>query len=292
MRLKLPQPLPRSDRHRLPLKAAQNKQTPRPPPACPSHVSFFWVTGLVAEQQALHFSLCFQKRQAPHCPTCTGKLWLAACSAKVCEAPTSNVSKTLPGSTFAVAAVPASLTLPSSEDSPEHFPVGEPSASVSAALEGIFSVALSSGLLGENPDNPPLCPRCPMPPAVGHEETSDSEELDDASDSEVRPLGTVAAGGGPLPASDPREAAKLLELSSADSSADAAADLLAEPSGSGSETIFDGDASSLTVAAGEVLPLVEELSASPSLEDIAAWPRKRSLRQQPSEQKKTTGEKW
>merc|ERR1712102_178982 len=99
-------PLPRLDRHRLPLNAAQNKQTPKPPPACPSQVSFFWVTGFVAEQEALHFSLCFQKRQAPHCPTCIGKLWLAACSAKVCRAPPSNVSTTLLESTFAVAAVP------------------------------------------------------------------------------------------------------------------------------------------------------------------------------------------
>ena len=140
MRQRLPVPLPRADRHRLPLKAAQNKQTPGPPPACPSHVSFFWVKGLVAEQEALHFSRCFQKWQAPHCPTCIGKLWSATCSAKVCETSTSNVSITLPesafavaASAFAVAAFPGSLTLPSSEDSPEHSAVGEPSASVSAA---------------------------------------------------------------------------------------------------------------------------------------------------------------
>ena len=203
--------------------------------------------------------------------TCIGKLWLAACSAKVCEAPTSNVSTTLlvstfavAASTFAVAAVPGSLTLPSSEDSPEHFPVKEPSASVSTALEGPFSVALGSGLL----------PRPSSSPSPAADEASDSEELDEASDSEVPSIVRVAATEGWGPASDSREAAELLALSSADSSADAAADLLAELSGSGSETISDGDAFSMTVAAAEELALGEELAASSSLEDIAAGPRR------------------
>ena len=83
MRRKLPAPLPKSDRHRRPLYAAQSKHTPQPFPADPSHVSFFRVTGFVAEQETLHFNLCFQKRQEPHVLTCIGKLWLAACSARV-----------------------------------------------------------------------------------------------------------------------------------------------------------------------------------------------------------------
>ena len=197
MRLSLPMPLPRSERHRLPLKAAQNKQTPRPPPACASHVSGFRVTGLVAEQAALNFSLCFQKRQASHVPTCIGKLWLAACSARVCVAPTSNVSENFLVGAFAVAAVPVSPTPPSSEDSPEHFPDKEPSAEVSAALEGVFSVALNSG---------PLWQLSPSPPPAAGEET-ESGDLHEGSDLEVPSLVRVAAADGALSASDPLEAA-------------------------------------------------------------------------------------
>ena len=118
-------------------------------PAAPSHVSFFRVTGFVAEQETLHFTLCFQKRQGPHVLTCIGKLWLAACSARVWEAPTSKVSTTLLGATFAVAADPGLLPLPSSEDCVESSPdeeaelLAEPSASDTAA----FAVAAGSGLL-------------------------------------------------------------------------------------------------------------------------------------------------
>jgi len=181
-------------------------------------------------------------------------LWLAACSAKVWEASPSKVSTTLLESTFAVAAVPGSLTLPSSEDSPEHFPVTEPSASVSAALEG------------------------PSSPSPSADEASCSEELDEASDSEVPSLVRVAATDGSVPALDLREAAELLALSSADSSADAAADLLAELSGSGSEGTSDRDACSMDVAAAEELALGEELaessSESSSLEDIATGPKR------------------
>ena len=256
MRQRLPVPLPSSDRHRLPLKAAQNKQTPIPPPACPSHVSFFWVTGFVAEQEALHFSLCFQKRQAPHCLTCIGKLWLAACSAKVCDLSTSKVSTTCLESTFAVAAVPGSLALPSSEDSLELFPVAEPSSSVSAALEGIFPVALVSGLLSSTSPSPS--------PAA--EEESGSGELDEVSESEEASLVTVAAAEGSLLASDSKEAAILLGLSSADSSSDAATDWLSEPSSAGSEEAF-----SVAVAAAEEPALGGELATSPSLDDMAPW---------------------
>ena len=64
---------------------------------------------------------------------------------------------------------------------------------------------------------------------------------------------------------------------SVDSSADAADDLLAEPSGS--DTASHGDALSDTIAATEALALGEGLSASlediaASLEDIAAGPRR------------------
>ena len=71
---------------------------------------------------ALQFSLCFQKRQAPHVTTCIGKLWLAACSARVSAAPLSKVSTTLFGATVAVAADPGLLPLPSSEDCVESSP--------------------------------------------------------------------------------------------------------------------------------------------------------------------------
>ena len=50
------------------------------------------------------------------------------------------------------------------------------------------------------------------------------------------------------------------------------ATLVAELAGWGSETISDGDAFSMTVAASEELALGEELAASSSLEDIAAGP--------------------
>ena len=267
MRLSLPVPFPRSDRHRLPLKAAQNRQTPRPPPAWASHVSFFWVTGLVAVQEALHFALCFQKRQALQCLTCIGKLWLAACSAKVCDLSTSKVSTTGLEATFAVAAVPGSLALPASEDTLELFPVVEPSSSVSAALEGIFPVALVSGLLSSTFPSPS--------PAA--EEESGPGGLDEVSESEQASLVTVAAAEGSLLAGDSREAAILLGLSSADSSSDATTDWLAEPSNAGSETISDEEAFSMAVAAAEEPALGGELAASPSLEDMAAWPQTRSL---------------
>ena len=228
------------------------------------------MTGFVAEHLALHFCLCCQKRQAPHCLTCIGKLWLAACFAKVCEAPRSNVSTTLlvstfavAASTFAVASVPGSLTLPSSEDSPEHFRVKEASASVSAALEGPFSVALDYGLLSRPSSSP-------SPEAVA---ASASEQLDAASDSPVPSLVRVAATEGSVAASDSQEAAEHLALSSADSSADAAADLYPALSGSASETISDGDAFYMTVAAAEELTLGEGLAASSSLEDIASGVR-------------------
>ena len=84
----------------------------------------------------------------------------------------------------------------------------------------------------------------------------------------------VAATDGSAPALDLREAAELLALSSADSSADAAADLLAELSGSGSEGTSDRDACSMAVAAAEELALGEGLEESPSLEDIAAGPKR------------------
>ena len=67
---------------------------------------------------------------------------------------------------------------------------------------------------------------------------------------------------------------EILALSSADLSADAAADLLAELSGSGSESTSDRDACSMTVAAAEELALGEELAGTSSLEDIAAGPRR------------------
>ena len=264
-------PLPRSDLLRLPLKAAQNKQTAKPPPACPSHVSLWWLTGFVAEQEALHFSLCFQKRHGPHCLTCIGKLWLAACSSKVCDASASNVSTTLLESTFAVAAGPGLLPLPCSENSVEHVPfeeaemlselLAEPSASDTAALEGAFTFALGSGLL-------------PRPFSSPSPTTVAAEELDEASVSGSPSLVEhveAAEGSGRSPDSD--AAAELMAASSADSSADAAADWLAELSGSGSETASDEETFSMVVAAAEELALGEELAAPSSLAGIAAAPR-------------------
>ena len=168
--------------------AAQNKQTPKPPPACPSHVSFFRVTGFVAEQEALHFTLCFQKRQGPHVLTCIGKLWLAACSARVWEAPTSKVSTTLLGATFAVAADPGLLPLPSSEDCVEPSPdeeaelLAEPSDSDTAARGDAFAVAAGSGLLPR--------PSSSLSPAA-----EAAELLAEASGSDAPSLETVAATG-------------------------------------------------------------------------------------------------
>ena len=131
----------------MPLYATQNKQTPLPS-ACASNVSFFRVTGFVAEQEALHFTLCFQKRQGPHVLTCIGKLWLAACSARVWEAPTSKVSTTLLGATFAVAADPGLLPLPSSEDCVEPSPDEETELPAELPERGdAFAVATGSGLL-------------------------------------------------------------------------------------------------------------------------------------------------
>ena len=263
---------------------AQNKQTPKPPPACPNHVSFFRVTGFVAEQEALHFTLCFQKRQGPHVLTCIGKLWLAACSARVWEAPTSKVSTTLLGATFAVAADPGLLPLPSSEDCVEPSPdeeadlLAEPSASDTAALGDAFAVAAGSGLLPR--------PSSSLSPAA-----EAAELLAEASGSDAPSLEAVAATGGSGPSSDSDAAAELLAASSADSSADAAADLLAEPSGSGSETISDGDAFAMTVAAAEELAPEEELAASSSLEDIAAGPRREACGNSRLSRKKSTEER-
>lgn len=247
-RLKLPLPLPKSEKHREPLYAAQNKQTPKPQPACPSHVSFFRVTGFVAEQEALHFTLCFQKRQGPHVLTCIGKLWLAACSSKVWEASPSKVSTTLLGATVAVAADPGLLPLPSSEDCVEPSPdeeaelLPEPSDSDTAARGDAFAVAAGSGLL-------------PRP----------SSSLSPAAEA-----AELLAAGVSGPSSDSDAASELLAAPSADSSADAAADVLAEPSGS--DTASHEDAFSDIVAATEELALGEGLAAK--LEDIAAGPRR------------------
>ena len=243
----------------MPLYAAQNKQTPKPS-ACASHVSFFRVTGFVAEQEALHFTLCFQKRQGPHVLTCIGKLWLAACSARVWEAPTSNVSTTLLGATVAVAADPGLLPLPSSEDCVEPSPdeeaelLAEPSDSDTAARGDAFAVAAGSGLLPR--------PSSSLSPAA-----EAAELLAEASGSDAPSLGAVEAGSGP--SSDSDAAAELLAAPSADSSADAEADLLAV---SGSDSDSHGDAFSDSVAATEALGLGEGLAAT--LEDIAAGPRK------------------
>ena len=241
-------PLPKSDRLREPLYAAQNKQTPKPQPACPSHVSFFRVTGFVAEQEALHFTLCFQKRQGPHVLTCIGKLWLAACSSKVWEASPSKVSTTLLGATVAVAADPGLLPLPSSEDCVEPSPdeeaelLPEPSDSDTAARGDAFAVAAASEML-------------PRP----------SSSLSPAAEA-----AELLAAGVSGPSSDSDAASELLAAPSADSSADAAADVLAEPSGS--DTASHEDAFSDIVAATEELALGEGLAAK--LEDIAAGPRR------------------
>ena len=257
-------PLPRSDLLRLPLKAAQNKQIPKPPPACPSHVSFFRVTGFVAEQEALHFTLCFQKRQGPHVLTCSGKLWLAACSSRVWEASTSKVSTTSFGATVAVAADPGLMSLPSSANCVEPSPdeeaelLAEPSASDTAALGDAFAVAAGSGLLPR--------PSSSLSPAA-----EAAELLAEASGSDAPSLEAVAATGGSGPSSDSDAASELLAAPSADSSADAAADVLAEPSGS--DTASHEDAFSDTVAATEELALGEGLAATLE-EDIAAGPRR------------------
>ena len=251
-RLKLPSPLPKSDRHRQPLYAAQNKQTPKPQPACPSHVSFFKVTGFVTEQRTLHFTLCFQKRQGPHVLTCIGKLWLAACSSRVWEASTSKVSTTLLGATDAVAADPGLLPLPSSEDCVEPSPdelLPEPSDSDTAARGDAFAVAAGSGLLPR--------PSSSLSPAA-----EAAELLAEASGFDAPSLDAVAGVSGPSSDS--------LAAPSADSSADAAADVLAEPSGS--DTASHEDAFSDSVAATEELALGEGLAAT--LEDIAAGPRR------------------
>jgi len=179
-------------------------------------------------------------------------LWLAACSAKVWEASTSKVSTTLLESTFAVAAVPGLLPLPSSEDCVEPFPDEEAE---------LLAEPSASGLLPRPSSSPS--------PAAGA-----AEQLAEASGSDAPSLEAVAATGGSGPSSDSDAAAELLAASSADSSADAAADLLAELSGSGSETASHGDAFSETVAATEEFALGEGLAASSSLEDIAAGPRR------------------
>ena len=145
-------PLPKPVRLRMPLCAAHNKQTPKPPPACPNHVSFFFVTGFSAEHRTVHGILCFQKRQGPHVKTCVGKSWLAACSARVWS-DTSKISAHLLGATVAAAADPGLLPLPSSEDCVEPSPdeeaelLPEPSDSDTAARGDAFVVASGSGLL-------------------------------------------------------------------------------------------------------------------------------------------------
>ena len=268
-----------SDKHRMPLYAAQNKQTPKPS-ACASHVSFFRVTGFVAEQRALHTHLRFQKRQRPHVLTCIGKLWLAACSARVWEAPTSKVSTTLLGATFAVATDPGLLPLPSSEDCVEPPPdeeaelLAESPASDTAVLGDAFALAAGSGLLPR--------PSSSLSPAA-----EAAELLAEASGSDAPSLGAVAAGSGP--SSDSDAAAELVAALSADSSADAADALLAETSDSSADAageVLDEASSGSGVAAKrlaapssdsdaaatEALALGEGLAAS--LEDIAAGPRR------------------
>ena len=205
--------------------------------------------------------------------------WLAACSARVWEAPTSKVSTTLLGATVAVAADPGLLPLPSSEDCVEPSPdeeaelLAEPSASDTAALGDAFAVAAGSGLLPR--------PSSSLSPAA-----EAAELLAEASGSDAPSLEAVAATDGSGPSSDSDAAAELLAAPSADSSADAAADVLAEPSAdssadaaadvlaepSGSDTASHGDAFSDTVAATEALALGEGLAAT--LEDIAAGPRR------------------
>ena len=196
-------------------------------------------------------------------------MWLAACSAKVWEASTSKVSTTLLESTFAVAAVPGLLPLPSSEDCVEPSPgeeaelLAEPSASDTAALGDAFTVAALSGLL-------PRPSSSPSPAAEAAEQLAVAAKL---LTSVAPSLEAVAAK---LLTSDSDAATGLL----------AAADLLAELSGSGSETASDGDAFSETGASTEEFALGEGLAASSSLEDIAAGPRETSHRRQAFEPKK------
>jgi len=194
-------------------------------------------------------------------------LWLAACSARVWEAPTSKVSTTLLGATFAVAADPGLLPLPSSEDCVEPSPdeeaelLAEPSASDTAALGDAFAVA-AGGLLPR--------PSSSLSPAA-----EAAELLAEASGSDAPSLEAVAATGGSGPSSDSDAAAELLAAPSADSSADAAADLLAEPSDSSADAaaeLLAAPSSDSDAAATEALALGEGLAAS--LEDIAAGPRR------------------
>ena len=169
------------------------------------------------------------------------------------------------GATFAVAADPGLLPLPSSEDCVEPSPdeetelLAEPSASDTAALGDAFAVAAGSGLLPR--------PSSSLSPAA-----EAAELLAEASGSDAPSLEAVAATGGSGPSSDSDAVAELLAAPSAASSADAAADLLAEPSGS--DTASHGDVFSDTVAASEELALGEGLAAT--LEDIAAGPSKKT----------------
>ena len=245
--------------------AAQNKQTAKPPPECPNHVSLLRVTGFVAEQEALHLTLCFQKRQAPHVATCIGKLWLAACSARVSAAPLSKVSTTLFGATVAVAADPGLLLLLPSSSDEEATLLAEPSASDTAALGDAFAVSAGFGLL----------PRLSSLPAAGP-----AELLAEESVSAAHSLEAVATEGGSGPSSD-SELADATGLAALSALSFAAAP--SEPSGWDSASL--GAAFSDTVSATEALALGEGLAATlgeglltASLEDIAAGPGARAQR--------------
>ena len=160
------------------------------------------------------------------------------------------------------------LPLPSSEDCVEQTSdeeaelLAEPSASDTAALGDAFAVAAGSGLLPR--------PSSSLSPAA-----EAAELLAEASGSDAPSLEAVAATGGSGPPSDSDAATELLAAPSADSSADAAADLLAEPSDSSADAaaeLLAAPSSDSDAAATEALALGEGLAAS--LEDIAAGPRR------------------
>ena len=181
------------------------------------------------------------------------------------------------------------LPLPSLEDCVEPSPdeeselLAEPSASDSAALGDAFAVAAGSGLLPR--------PSSSLSPAA-----EAAELLAEASGSDAFSLEAVAATGGSGPSSDSDAAAELLAAPSADSSADAAADFAtiiafvtfmefpvlpfcafmeAEPSDSSADAaaeLLAAPSSDSDAAATEALALGEGLAAS--LDDIAAGPRR------------------
>ena len=179
-------------------------------------------------------------------------------------------------STFAVAAVPGLLPLPSSEDCVESSSgeeaerLAEPSASDTAALGSVAALLPrpSSSPLPSAETVELLAVATELLTSVAPSLEAVSAKLLSSVAPSLEALEAVAAH--PL-TSDSDAAAGLL----------AAADLLAELSGSDSETASDGGAFPDTVAATEEVAVGEGLEASSSLsqsgEDIAAAPRKQAI---------------